>query len=446
MTFSDGQSREIVKRGNVKRKIKPTPVLLGADLNAYSVAMAFHEAYGVRSHVMGRYRTGLTSFSKIIKIEFCSGYQDIDVFLPELFSFAARHRGETLVLVPCADCYVEFISRHREELSPYYHFCVPDYALAARLCDKIKFYDALKGFNIPYPEFTALYPNEEYKKKIKAFEYPAVLKPAVSSEYWRRPFPEMRKVYYPGNADEAAIISEKIFSAGYSRGLVLQREIKNKGSYVYTALKSKVGDGNFGVFGKVVLEEKGKTSAGNYSAIITQPQNALTASLDLMLERVGYTGFANFDILSSGGQFYVLELNLRQGRSCDHIRCAGINIAKRLMQALGLDSETHVPLFDKNTPYREIFWHYPSKRTAMKHMAEEDKIYAVRLSCLGEDFSALEYHPDLIFNPPRRIYIRVHDRRLARSFLHDTRQVGKSVNKEQAKHAPRGKKQAGGAV
>ena len=32
-----------------------TPVIVGADLNCYNVARAFHEAYGVKSHAFGRY-------------------------------------------------------------------------------------------------------------------------------------------------------------------------------------------------------------------------------------------------------------------------------------------------------------------------------------------------------------------------------------------------------
>ena len=36
------------------------PVLLGGDMNCYSVARAFHEAYGVKSVAFGRYRMGET--------------------------------------------------------------------------------------------------------------------------------------------------------------------------------------------------------------------------------------------------------------------------------------------------------------------------------------------------------------------------------------------------
>ena len=38
----------------IRKNVKVTPVLMGADLNCYSVARAFHEAYGVNSYAFGR--------------------------------------------------------------------------------------------------------------------------------------------------------------------------------------------------------------------------------------------------------------------------------------------------------------------------------------------------------------------------------------------------------
>lgn len=34
------------------------PVLIGADMNCYTLARAFHEAYGVRSYAFGRWAMG----------------------------------------------------------------------------------------------------------------------------------------------------------------------------------------------------------------------------------------------------------------------------------------------------------------------------------------------------------------------------------------------------
>ncbi len=398
---------------------KPTPVLLGADLNAYSVAVAFHEAYGVKSYAMGRYKCGLTQFSRIVKIQFCSGYQDIEVFLPELFSFTKKHRGEFLVLVPCADCYVEFVSRHRKELSRYFHFLVPEIGKIEELCNKEKFYQKLKKYGIPYPEFEALTPSD-YERRVLEFSYPAVLKPAVSAEYWRHPFPDMRKVYFPIDAKEALEFAEGIFKSGYPESVILQREIRNPEIFVYTVLITDDESLDFGVFGKVVLEECGATSSGNHSAIITRAENELCKRLREFLKAENYRGLANFDILFSNGSFYVLELNARQGRSCDHIRAAGINIARSLLLAIGKEKNRELKLFERDKPYREVFWHYPKKSVAMRYMENaDDKKAARELSRRGEDFSALEYLPDLVFNPIRALYCEVHQARLAKAFWRD---------------------------
>lgn len=39
------------------------PVFLGADLNCYNFARAFHEAYGVESYAFGRYPMAPTKYS-----------------------------------------------------------------------------------------------------------------------------------------------------------------------------------------------------------------------------------------------------------------------------------------------------------------------------------------------------------------------------------------------
>ena len=48
-------------------KIKIQPVLVGGDINCYSVARAYHEAYGVKSIAFGKMLLGATKDSNIIK-------------------------------------------------------------------------------------------------------------------------------------------------------------------------------------------------------------------------------------------------------------------------------------------------------------------------------------------------------------------------------------------
>ena len=47
------------------KNVKIQPVLVGGDINCYSVARAYHEAYGVKSIAFGKIRIGATNHSKI---------------------------------------------------------------------------------------------------------------------------------------------------------------------------------------------------------------------------------------------------------------------------------------------------------------------------------------------------------------------------------------------
>lgn len=397
----------------MKEKSKIVPVILGQDLGAYSVAKAFYEALGVKSYAFGRYKCGISDFSRIIKIEFCSGYERVDRLLPELISFASKKRDKTLVLIPASDSYVEFTAKNRDILSRYYHFLIPSDEHIKKLTDKASFYRELSRAGIDFPCFSELCEGDNYLKKLSHFEYPAILKPAVSAEYWRHPFPDMQKVYFPKNKDEAGSIVAALRYYGYREGIILQRLIENAEIYVYTALFDKNSECDFGVFGKVVLEERGKTSFGNHSAIITKPRCEFTDKLDKMMKNIAYVGIANFDILKSGDKFYALELNARQGRSCDYMRAAGVNIAERLLTCLGLHKDT------ARADYEEVFWHYPPERTALKYMSKADREEAIELKKKKRAVSAIAYRKDLIFNVPRLSYVVIHGARVKRKFKND---------------------------
>ena len=102
------------------------PVLLGADLNAYSVALAFHEAFGVTSRVFGRYRCGATENSSFIKTHICSGIDDVRIAIPELLKFADDNPGGELFLIPCADWYVAMLESVRDMLFGIYNIYIPN--------------------------------------------------------------------------------------------------------------------------------------------------------------------------------------------------------------------------------------------------------------------------------------------------------------------------------
>lgn len=390
----------------------PIPVLLGADLNAYSVARAFHEYTGSVSYAFGRYRCGITSFSRIVKAQTIRGLDDITVAGPALFDFAKKHKGKRLLLIPCADHYIEIGARISERLSDYYCSVIPSKEHREMMGDKVSFYKLLDDYKIPYPEYIKITSADGAERVTAELGYPLVIKPANSAEYWRCEFSGMKKVYFPESADEALKIIERIYSSEYKGALILQKRIGGSEPEisVLTTYSDRSGRVVRAVLGKVILEETGDTSYGNHAAIITTPLTPLAKKLIKLLEEVKYTGIANFDIISDGKQDYVLEVNLRQGRSSDYLRGAGVNLAELMIRDINGEK------IERDFEYEKVYWHYPPHRTVLAAATRVGAKEAEALRHKGVSSAPLYYEPDFISNPRRRIYVSYHDKRLARSF------------------------------
>ena len=69
------------------------PLLFGGDINVYSVARAFHEAYGVKSIAFGKFAaTFPCAFSSIIDYRPCLENEDADAFLKNVTDVAREDR------------------------------------------------------------------------------------------------------------------------------------------------------------------------------------------------------------------------------------------------------------------------------------------------------------------------------------------------------------------
>ena len=81
------------------------PVLLGADLNCYNIARAFHMKYGVKSYAFARYAISATKYSRIVHFTCVPDIDTDSVMLDTLHRFADAHIGDRMVLFGCTDDY-----------------------------------------------------------------------------------------------------------------------------------------------------------------------------------------------------------------------------------------------------------------------------------------------------------------------------------------------------
>ncbi len=361
-------------------------MLLGGDLNAYSVARAFYEAYGATSHVFCAGRLGGTDNADFITLHVVEGLDDVNVAVPALIAFSLEHRDSELILVPCADWYMEILEFARERLIGHFSFNIPSFELWRIASDKVSLLTLFKKYKIEHPRSLSFRINDSILKDGAKLRAPFVIKPAESALYHKYDFCTKEKVYFADDISECVKIARKIFDSGYGGALILQERVGRTNSppisSVLTTYSTKEGRVVMACLADAVLEESAPTARGNYAALVTRPLSPLSRRLISMLDELGYTGFANFDILSDKDGEVCLEINPRQGRSCDYLRAAGINIASLLCEdVLGREIK---PVWE----YPRVLWHAAPLSVVKKYGTRALRGSAERLIHLGAHQSA----------------------------------------------------------
>ena len=397
-----------------------TPVIVGADLNCYNVARAFHEAYGVKSHAFGRYAVSATKYSKIVDFKTVADMNDDAVMLDQLHRFADAHLGDKMPLFACTDDYAAMIIRNREELSDFI-IPYPPASMLASVSKKAEFYEACDRFGIPHPK-TVVLTEKTTAGDVEAdklgFGYPIIVKPSSSADYWKHEFEGMKKVYIAKTPDEAVKIVNEIYSSGYPEKMILQEFIAGGDSQmrVLTCFSDAKGKVRAMCLGHTMLEEHTPKGLGNHAAIVTEPVSSLPLAEKIkdMLEAIGYTGFSNFDIKLREGttdDYRVFEVNLRQGRSNFYLTAAGLNVGRLAAEVYESDGDDCVRIENS------VFWHHIPKSTAYTYT--EDKELVARAKALakeGKESSSVWYRPDMAWNPLRTICVLEQLRRQKQKF------------------------------
>lgn len=311
------------------------PVLLGADLNCYTVARAFYEAYGTFSYAFGKTSLGATAHARFIRFTAVPDLGRPARALSVLADFALKTRGRR-ILVPCTDEYAYFLIDKQDRLRGDYLLSVPARPFLSYF-EKEAFYNACRRYAIPTPDtlsLSAIPSIKEAKEALARLGTPLVIKPSNSRLYWQHPFLGMEKVYFAHTPARVCEIAEAIFGAGYPSRLLLQRYIPDGGAATLTVYCDRHSRVRLRAAADVLLEEHTPRGKGNYAALLSRPVPPIGDRISRFLEGEGYIGFANFDLRTVGGVTYVLEMNLRQGRGSHFLSAAGENPATYLVRDL----------------------------------------------------------------------------------------------------------------
>lgn len=392
------------------------PVLVGGDINCYSVARAYHEAYGVKSIAFGRYALGATKDSNIIDFRIDPRITEEEEFIKVLLQTADELAApnKKLIIHGCTDEYAELIIDHRDVLSEKYIVPYIGKELKEKLIEKELFYQMCEEKGLDYPK-TFIYSKGDEVKDF-GFKYPVIVKPSDSVLFWQHPFEGMKKAYIANNEEEFKEITTSIYSGKYDKNLIIQDFIPGDDSYmrVLTCYSDQNGKVKMMCLGHVLLEEHTPKGIGNHAAIITEYDGPLMEKFKNFLESINYTGFSNFDIKydSRDNTYKVFEINLRQGRSNFYVTSSGNNIAKYVVEDRVYNKE-----LDLKIQKEPFFWRVIPKNVVYKFVKNPELVsLAKKLDAEGKSATSFGYDADLKGNFKRRWYLFLYNINQMRKF------------------------------
>ncbi|MDR7385629.1 carboxylate--amine ligase [Promicromonospora iranensis] len=304
------------------------PVILGGDAGAYSLARAFHERHGVRSTVVSIRPTPNVAHSTIIDNVVEPRLDDPSVMVELIRRVAAATPGPVIALT-CVDWYVRALAEHRARLEDVAVVPYPSVDLLDHVMDKRRFSELCHEIGVPHPR-TEVRDGGEPVGDLD-LSYPVIAKPGDNTAWQQVSFRGKAKVHLVRDRDELAALLRAAGGAGYRRPMIIQEYVPGDDSQmrIMTTYSDRTGSVRMAWGGHVLLEEHTPGTLGNPAAILTGPLPQVEADARRLVEHLGWTGFANFDVKVDPrtGVGHFLELNPRTGRSNYYLTASGLNPA-----------------------------------------------------------------------------------------------------------------------
>lgn len=378
------------------------PLLFGGDINVYSVARAFHEAYGVRSICFGKYPSGPAFDSAIIDYRVCTENEDADTFCANVKAVSADYPNKTVLVVGCGDSYVQLAAENQDKfpknaVTPYVSG-----ELINTLIHKEKFYALCDEYGIDYPD-TFIYRKEMGQNFDLPFDPPYICKPANGVVYWQHPFPGNEKVFKCRDRAHLQEVLDKVYASGYPDSMIIQDFIPGDDSFMHVLTNYSDQNGNVALMclGHVLLEEHTPHGIGNHAVILTEVNRPLCEKLKAFLEQLHFRGFSNFDIKydQRDGKYKVFEINCRQGRSNFYVTGAGYNIAKLLVSDWVENKVLPFTIADKPS-----LWRVVPRKVAFDYIISDYHAEMKARMKAGQEVNPLFYVPDHALNRRMRLW------------------------------------------
>lgn len=377
-------------------KLDFLPVILGSDDNAYGVARAFHEEYGIKSIVVTKGDILPTMHSSIVEKSYVDDLDNPKGFADKLLALwpEISKKATHLILIGCNENYAELCIRNAKTLKGKYILPFINEKQMDEIIYKEKFYEICEEYGLDYPD-TLIFKKGMDPSIELPFGFPVVVKPSDSVTYFNAQFEGKEKAYILKDKDALIKTLNKIYSSTYEDSLIIQDFIPGGDDTmrVLNAYVDKNHKVRLMVLGKVVLEDCTPILLGNYVSIIPEYNEDIYQTYTKFLEDIKFTGFANIDLKydARDGKYKIFELNIRQGRSSYFVTASGYNLMKYLVDDQVYNKHDE-PVYGNG----DVLWHSVPKKIVKQYVqSPELKEEILTLIKEKKTASTLYYKEDL---------------------------------------------------
>lgn len=313
-------------------------LILGTDNNSYSVARSFNEAFNRKAIVAGAAVLLPFYHSKIAEVYTRKNFSsDDEVFVSLLNEIGERYNDRTLVFFVPTEAYLEILMRNIDKLNFDFRLPYPRKEISDKLIHKSNFYQYLETISVSYPKTEVI-----TKDNIDSLSLDGDLfmKADQYEEFVLLDFADKQKGYKVSGNSQAKKTLSKIFEAGYQSNMIVQQYINGGDGSEYSLNGYRAHDGKLSmVLARNLLSDKRQMWIGNHIVQIDHDDQRMYDLAKKITENLDYKGLFNLDfkVDSKTGEIFVLEMNLRQGRTFYYTNLGGVNLIETAIKDLVLE-------------------------------------------------------------------------------------------------------------
>src|SRR5699024_4847629 len=145
-------------------------------------------------HLFGNMELTPVKHSKICVTKEIDGFYKDEVMVKTLVDYAKEHQDTDLILLAASENYVFRIFSNYDVLSKYYVIPYIEPEKGLFYSDKMNFYKICEEKRIPYPRAQRI-SKDAYQTEEINLDFPLILKPIESSDYFELNFKGKEKAY-----------------------------------------------------------------------------------------------------------------------------------------------------------------------------------------------------------------------------------------------------------